>query len=467
VTTLHSAPRLDDGADVEAEALIEEARRRQRRRRYFVGSTAVLVAAGLIAYFAQSGSGSPKIANGTALTASTASPVVNARAFHGHGNLAFVSRGALYVLDGRTNHLTAVTNEAVSASAPSFSPNGKWLAYGVGQSGAGVARADGTAPRTITTIGGGPNWLPSGEMLVGTTLYRVSPSGAVQRAGSAPHLVAWATDGSAYAFVQRIVKNGPNGALSGVEQLQLASSLTGKRTVWRSTPISFSPPSGGFHGNVVNGVMVLPHHKGVLFWVDPDQSDSADGMHVYEARAPGATPIDLGVTIGKTVSIGTNGVLAIGSGGDRYAWMTKNIETCVISTARCSVVVHTHSGELTFDPAWAPNGKTLAFVEAPPSDVPNFFQSTLAKWYSTHHLWLLSSGSSEPTEVKNTEGASVPVWSSNGRSLLYESADALWLIPSPGADPTKIAAPLFPTSAWPSYYGQITWGSQFSWSAAN
>ncbi|MCU1495994.1 MAG: putative signaling protein [Acidimicrobiaceae bacterium] len=463
--TLHSAPLLDDGAAVEAEALIEEARRRQRRRHYSVACAAVLVVAGLIAYFAQSGSNTPKIARATTLAASTPSPFVNARAFHGHGNLAFVSRGALYVLDGQTNHVAAVTGEAASAITPSFSPNGKWLAYGVGQGGAGVARADGSAPRTITTTGGGPNWLPNGELLVGTTLYRVSSSDQVQRAGSAPNLVAWATDGSGYAFIQRVVKNGANGAFSGVEQLQLASSLTGKRTVWRSTPVSFSPPSGGFHGNVVNGVMVLPHHEGVLFWVDPDQSDAADGMHVYELRSPGATPIDLGVTIGKTVSIGTNGVLAIGSGGNRYAWMTKNIETCVIATARCSVV-HTPSGELTFDPAWAPNGKTLAFVEAPPSSVGNFFQSTLTKWYLTHHLWLLSSGSSEPTEVKNSAGASVPVWSSNGRSLIYESADSLWIIPSPGANPTKIAAPLFPTSAWPSYYGQITWSSQFSWSAA-
>lgn len=463
---LHPKVNPAEVAVPDAEALIREARR-LRRRRWMVASVAVMLAAAGIALGLVASVGAKRPARQTTLAFHSASPAVNARAFHGQGNLAFVSLGALYVLDGQTDQLKEVTDEGEGATVPSFSPNGKWLAYGVENSGAAVARANGTSPRTITITGGSPSWLPNGELLVGgTTLYRMSSSGQAVRAESAPNLVGWAPDGSAYAFVQRIVKNGPDGAFSGVEQLQLASSLTGKRTVWRSTPISFSQSSDGFHGNVVNGVMVLPHHECVLFWIDPDQSDAADGMHVYELRSPGATPVDLGVTVGKTVSIGTNGVLAIGSGGNRYAWMTKSVETCVVATARCAVV-HTPSGELTFDPTWSPSGKTLAFVEAPSSAVGNFFQSTLTKWYSTHHLWLLSSGSSQPTEVKNTEGASVPVWSSNGRSLLYESADALWLIPKPGATPTKIATPLFSPGAWPSYYGQIAWGSEFSWSAAD
>lgn len=461
------SPQVGDHPPTEAEALIEEARRRQRRRRHVLTGTGGALVAGLLAYLLVSGTSAPPKAPTRALTSSGPSPVVDAKAFHGHEDLAFVSRGRLYVLDGATRKLTAVTSGAQVARAPAFSPDGKWLAYSFGQSGAGVARADGTSARTVTASGGSARWMPNGELLVGTTLYRISPSGRATPAGAVPSgLVAWAMDGSGYAFVTRHVTNGPDGSFQGAERLELASSLTGKRTVWRSTPVSFTKKSG-FRGGVFGSVVVLPHHEGLLFWVDPEQSASlaADGMHVYELRSPEATPVDLGVTVGENVSVGPGGVLAIGSGGDRYAWMTKTVETCVVATARCSDV-RTPPGDVTIDPAWSPDGKALAFVEAPSSNAPNFFQSTLTKWYSTHHLWLLRSGSSVPTQVPGTGGASVPVWSSNGKSLLYESGDALWLIAVPGATPVKVASPLFQPGAWPSYYGQVDWGGQFSWSAS-
>ena len=384
-----------------------------------------------------------------------------------------LAREQLYVLDGSTNKLTTVTsvNQPV-ATAPTFSPNGKWLAYSLGQSGAGVAHADGTSPRTITTTAGYPQWLPNGYLIVGTSLYRLLASGQPTPVGSvasrfvsgASRLVAWAMDGSGYAFVSTSSTKGLNGSFHGIERLELAELINGN-THRMVVDANLGKSDDRLSRQSLSGVIVLPHHQGLLFWVDPDLSDVADGMHVYEVRSPGATPVDLGITVGQTVSVGSNGVLAIGSGGNRYAWMTKTIEMCVISTARCSVV-HTPAGELTFDPAWAPNGKTLAFIEAPPSNVGNFFQSTLTKWYSTHHLWLLSSGSSVPSEVSGTTGASVPVWSSNGRSLLYESGNALWLIAAPGAAPTKVASPLFWSGAWPAYYGQINWGRQFGWSAS-
>lgn len=245
--------------------------------------------AGLLAYLLVSGTSAPPKAPAKALTSSGPSPVVDAKAFHGHGDLAFVSRDRLYVLDGTTGKLTAVTSGAEVASAPAFSPDGKWPAYSVGQSGAGVVRADGTSARAVTASGGRPRWMPNGGLLVGTTLYRISPSGRVTPVGAVPSgLVAWAMDGSGYAFVTRDVTSGPGGSFQGSERLQLASSLTGKRTVWRSTPVSFTKQSG-FRGGVFDGVVVLPHHEGLLFWVDPEQSASlaADGMHVYELRSPG------------------------------------------------------------------------------------------------------------------------------------------------------------------------------------
>ena len=119
---------------------------------------AVALANEYLSYLADRNYSSPSAppkAPAKALTSSDPSPVVDAKAFHGHGDLAFVSRDRLYVLDGTTGKLTAVTSGAEVASAPALSPDGKWLAYSVGQSGAGVVRADGTSARAVTATGAG------------------------------------------------------------------------------------------------------------------------------------------------------------------------------------------------------------------------------------------------------------------------------------------------------------------------
>ena len=159
---LHAPPRhVADHPPTDAEALIEEARRRQRRRRHVLAGTGGALVAGLLAYLLVSGTSAPSKTPAKALTSSGPSPVVDAKAFRGHGDLAFVSRDRLYVLDGTTGKLRAVTSGAEVASAPAFSPDGKWLAYSLGQSGAGVAHADGTSARTVTAGGGGPRWMPN------------------------------------------------------------------------------------------------------------------------------------------------------------------------------------------------------------------------------------------------------------------------------------------------------------------
>jgi dipeptidyl aminopeptidase/acylaminoacyl peptidase len=448
---------------VDPEALIEEARQRQRsRRRRGVAVALAVVAVGALAF------GIVRLVSRGNARGAGETPkglFVDRSPFAGHGVLAFVSRGRLFVLDGSTQKLTAVTSVAARASDPRFSPNGRWLAYTLGTGRLGLARADGSDARVFLS-NGGASWLPGGELLLRSGLFHVAANGSLVRVGSAPRgLVAWSPDGDRFVFVSRAIVRGRDGAFQGVERLQIADSPTGKRTTWRGVPFSFTRKLG-FQGNVTANVRVLPHREGILFWVDPDQSNSyaADGLSVYEVKAPVAMAIRLAVTVGDTVSIGPDGRFAIGAGGNRYAWITKYVVTCDAATAQCTNAP-TRPGRLTIDPAWSPDGKTLAYVEAAAQPESDSRQATIEHWYATHTLWLLRPGTAHTTEVAGTQGAASPVWSSDGTSLLYVAGDALWLIPKMGAKPEKIAAPLYPPNAWPSYYGQVGWTNLFAWAS--
>ena len=114
----------------------------------------------------------------------------------------------------------------------------------------------------------------------------------------------------------------------------------------------------------------------------------------------------------------------------------------------------------------SPDVTELAFVEAPASSAPGFPQNVVASWYATHTLWILRGPGGAARQVPGTHGATAPVWSANGKSLLYQAADALWLLPALPGTPVRIAAALFPVDNWPTYYGEVDWAQQFDWSAA-
>ncbi|MGH9918900.1 MAG: hypothetical protein ACRD6W_08545, partial [Nitrososphaerales archaeon] len=62
----------------------------------------------------------------------------------------------------------------------------------------------------------------------------------------------------------------------------------------------------------------------------------------------------------------------------------------------------------------------------------------------------------------------VPVWSTSGHSLLYESNDGLFLLRSLTGRSVEIVYPLFTSVGWGEspYYGEIDWSRQFAWSGA-
>ncbi|MGD0386065.1 MAG: hypothetical protein ABSB73_08000 [Solirubrobacteraceae bacterium] len=456
------APAASD----DPQALFEEARRRTRRRRLrgAIAVGLVLAVAGTVLTLDGSAS------SGT-VAETPSHPFANIRAFGREGELAFVSRGRLWVLDGAAGTLTPLTRPSQQASDPEFSPDGRWLVFGVSASPAAaadqtwLAHADGTSPRPIARGYDAASWLPRGQLLIGGRRFRVTSNETLTPAGStAAGLFPPGANAHEYIFQSSTIRVAAPTSSKGVVSLEVSSSLAGRRTTWFHARVSFAEQSG-LQGPTFFFATALPADRGILVGLSPFCCDVSDGVDLYEIRAAGERPRNLGVTVGNTVSVGANGTFAFTLGANRYAWVTKAVVTCSAAAERCSPIP-TAAGTLSLDPAFSPNGDALAFVEAASMRAGNIGQPAVRRWYATHTLWLMRHAGARPNEIAGTAGAAAPVWSADGRSLLYVSNDALWLLPTLSSKPVLIASPLFTPTDWQSDFGRIDWTNQFAWSSA-
>ncbi|MDA8314036.1 MAG: hypothetical protein M0010_02520 [Actinomycetota bacterium] len=472
------------------EAIIREARRRARRRRLNI-ALLVLVVVGVAAFAAgASGGGDHRGATTSATSLPKGAPSVDTRAFAHEGLLAFASRGALYVLDGTTGIVREVGHERSGAEEPSFSHDGRFLAYlAAGRetsitdfgpqapfapvSGPLVlARSDGSAARRVRAVGevSVATWSPSADLLLavtgtpydGSAVWVVSPDGTARKLLSAFPIygAGWSPDGQQVAVA---VGNG-RGTATTLETLSIAS---GQPTRWASSP-----------GPAIQWLVPLGWWKdqGIGLWVGgrgtvPGGGGSLDGAPLLLARAPGAplrrldrTPPTMLVPAASARS----GWLALDEqvqSFGRLPWSKKAIETCAPRGDRCATVPEP-ADATAYDPVWSPGGHTLAFVEAPVSTTPSFFDRFVRSWYASGRLFLLKAGATRPVAVPHSLGATAPAWSPDGRGLLYVANDALYLVGKAGETPLRIAGPLLPAREWAStYYGGIDWRFLFAWAA--
>jgi hypothetical protein len=152
----HEQSQVAPDARIEdREALIREARRRTRRRwARRVASVAGLVGIPVVAYAALGGG------SGGVIAETATQPYANLRAFKGQGDLAFVSRGELWVLDGTVGTLRRLPVPVGNTpSSPAFSHDGRWLAYlttgapdSYGPYELWIARADGTGAHHVRSL---------------------------------------------------------------------------------------------------------------------------------------------------------------------------------------------------------------------------------------------------------------------------------------------------------------------------
>jgi Tol biopolymer transport system component len=401
--------------------------------------------------------------------------LVNAKAFTDEGDLAFVSRHALWVLDGSNGSLREVA--ATGAIDPVFSSDGRWLAYVTTgppprdgnvvtppPSQLFIARSDGTAAHAVRGLAKASAlaWSPTGDLLAvlnsgndpGVTI--VTPQGSARTIAGTAHASAfvWSPDGRQIAFAGWY----QYGALMSV------SVNGGSPVLWQAEhdnpayPKSYDPAIPA---------KWLPDDEGILFWIDEDDSASiaADGLPLYLVRHAGGNARSLATTLvdPSVITASSNGAFAIDAGANRYLTMTKTVERCTAVTATCTKV-SVPSGQVSIDPNLSASGKELVYAEGPSADI-NFSQANVVKWYSKLSLWTIGSVSKVPVELSGSDGGSVSSWSADGKRLLYQADDALWLLRTASTRPVKIASPLFPTDDWPNYYVQINWSDQFAWAA--
>jgi hypothetical protein len=427
----------------------------------------------------------------------TASPTTGeAKAFGGHGRLAFVSRSRIYVLDGSAagqaaslhaiptgktttgTTATRTTTTAKTPGSPAWSPDGRWLAFLVGTPSADgavsggalwLAGPDGQDAHQVLPNVDGFAWSPTADELAATSgsggkLFAVRPGKPtypmLEVPGQFDGAPAWS----------------PNGREVAVATVDLTAA---KR--FAGSAIDLFVPSEGI---VVNGLassrtdaLIIDgwwaSGEGVLAWSDPGDSASlpADGLPLVSyplGDAPTATLPSTPAYRSFARPDGAGVTLVTGSGRS-----ADTITYCTVS-GHCGPTQGALPSPVNLDPASSQRQgePDLAFAHcATRATTANVTQSSLRAWYQTCKLWNVGGGGSALAVTRAGAGVAAPTWSSTGgdRDLLYVRDNALWLIPMRRSDGALSTAPALPVvgqlfaASWPNANGHTAWRSQFAW----
>lgn len=411
---------------------------------------------------------------------------VDAKAFHGFGRLAFVSRHDLYILDGSTSALHRVAQLGESADlfppTPAWSPDGRWLAFA--QPGTPdrpgnqlwIVSADGQGARPLP-VGevAGFAWSPTDDVLAvipdassgSGGLWLVSPDGAKREllpATATVSLPLWSPDGKTLAYTV--------GTPRRIDRLYTISAAGG---VSREIPVRW-PADAAEAGLILAGWW--PDGRGLLFWVDPSHSQSlaADGLMLYALPLAGGDPRPLTITLVNRFWLswlGQDGTLVAVVGGDRRVWMGKSLALCRVPKGQCETVP-SPPGTVALDPSASPDGRQVAFVHAVSRGEAGGWVScsttsacndrasqeaqarqALLSWMRARTLWLLDPQTGATRQVLAAgSGVYGPVWSRDGKALLFVKENGIWLLDLAAGQARRIVYPLVDDWAPFGFYGQ-------------
>ena len=426
-----------------------------------LGVTALLCAAAVAAE-----------ATGSVRTATPAPPSACPSAVRGLGQIAFVTRGGLQLVDLRSCQTRRLAARA--AWSPQFSPDGRWLAYS-------RSAPDHSGSPVLVPAGGGAARSPLGSGIQtwwwaphGATLYGATRAGQLRAA--TPRGRAHVVAGGARTFADAI-----------------AASPDGRRVVTdtsRCVPTGFALDTTA----VANGTRRValsrrnsvatfagwsPDGRWLLYWAQGlcSASIAADGDSLD------AAPVNGGHRASRAVAhMLLDPDFLTWCGGRLIAASTPSRETQLgsrlVATGppawhQRTIAPATHLSWVS--PACAPSGTLLAAAAGPRTNDAGF-------GVQHRSIWLLTRGGAVVRQLTTPPASDLsdeaPRFSGGGRWILFVrtrvitagltafSRDTLELVPAARSGPAAAVAVATFTSSDSSFYDHFNWPSEIAWSAA-
>ena len=447
-------------------------------------------------------------APGVSGTQNAAGTAIGATAFGGHGRLAFVSAGRLWVLDGAAAAQPATLHPVSTGSpqppagnpqppagqptaaqtpgSPAWSPDGRWLAFLVGSPSADgavtsgalwLAGPDGQGAHQVLPTVAGFAWSPQADEVAATSgnggkLFAVRPGKPTYPMLEVPGLF----DGA------------PAWSPNGREVAVASVNLTAARHFASSVIDLFVPTEGivvnSLASSRTNALIVdgwWADSEGVLAWSDPHDSAARPAAGLPLVSYPlgdGPTATLASTAVDPAFAVPDGAGVTLVTGGNRYPWSAKTITYCGVA-GHCGPAPGALPAPVNLYPAssqWRAE-PDLAFAHCATEPTTTAGAKTtvgvspqdLSAWYQTCRLWYAGGGGNAVPITRAGTGVAAPTWSATDGDLLYVRDNALWLIPMrqpAGALSTaparRVVGRLF-LGGEPNASGYTGWQSQFAW----
>lgn len=374
--------------------------------------------------------------------------------------IAFVQNRQLWVkqLPGGSARVIVSTG---NPHAPSFSPDGAWIAFLDDDRLAVVASA------------GGEIQHPLGALLV--PRFRWSPSGATLAVATedsvylASESTGW-TPSRIFAGDPEAMVFSPDGkqiAIASLESNQDEMPLRGRIEIY---PIGANAPVSTIQ-TASEWEQILPFAWSgdtILAWKgEISGSAESDGFEIWAYSTSGAEPRKLSgsaLVSEELHALSPDGkTLALTDGEGRLAWTQKRITLVDLETGKSTPLTSTDTAALY--PAWSPKGDAIAFTAGP--DAGDTWGGDEAKAaLNQRHLWIMNPDGSSKRQLTSDPAFrdEQPVWLNDGKSLFFIRLDhddhaAVWSIDRSGGEPRQLAGPvdLDEEEGWFGFYGHIDW----------